>query len=99
MEGFLGLLEKLGNHISHIFENPGRKLKIFAKILYFALVIASIISAFKFGFFKYPIWVGETKTKFLPAVFFGLLILGPIVSYFLCLFIVVFGELVENSRK
>lgn len=90
-----------------MFENSGEKLKILAKILFVLNVIAFIVLAIVFGWEKETVsgWgsygrlYSDYETVFYPGRFFPFIIGGPLVSYFECLIIYAFGELVDNTEK
>ncbi len=79
-----------------MFNNPGEKIKKFAKILFWILCVAFVILAIVFGW-TYDIW--SSQIKFNPLSFFGLIIGGFVFSYILSLFLSAFGELVQNSHS
>lgn len=79
-----------------LFNNAGEKIKIVTFILFCLMSIACIVVGFLLFFdalnsyyvIKLKIWIG-----------LGLLFLGPVVCWALCLFPYGFGVLVENSDK
>lgn len=77
-----------------MFNNPGEKIKKFAKILFWILCIVFLVLTSVFGWD----WASYYK-EFRPGFFFGFLLGGPICSYILTLFLVAFGELVQNSES
>lgn len=74
-----------------LFENPGPKIKKMATILFWVETVSCVILAFVFGWDR-----GYRHTEFLPGIFFGFLIGGPLVSYCSALLLHGFGELVEK---
>ena len=87
-----------------MFENSGEKIVKVAKVLFWITVIASVILAFVLGWSKeYHSYHyssgGYYSNEFHPVYFFSLLIGYPLVSYISTLFIIAFGELVQNSQK
>ena len=87
-----------------MFENSGEKIVKVAKVLFWITVIASVILAFVLGWSKeYHSYYfgsgGYYSNEFHPVYFFSLLIGYPLVSYISTLFIIAFGELVQNSRR
>lgn len=87
-----------------MFENSGEKIVKVAKVLFWITVIASVILAFVLGWseeyhsYSYS-YGGYYRNEFHPVYFFSLLIGYPLVSYISTLFIIAFGELVQNSQK
>ena len=77
-----------------MFDNPGKKIMQISKIVFWIVTIVSVILAFVLGFEKY-----YYETEFYAGIFFTLLLGVPISTYVLTLFLVGFGELVENSKK
>lgn len=81
-----------------MFENPGSKIKIFAKILFWITIVAVVIAAFSLGWTEsYSRYYSRSEREFHAEIFFPILIGGGISSYLTCLFLSAFGELVENS--
>lgn len=68
-----------------MFENPGTKIKKISIVLFWLSVIVTVILAF----------VNMSSYDMLGAL--ALLIFGPIVCYISTLYLVAFGELVENT--
>lgn len=81
-----------------MFENPGEKIKKIGKIWFWISVVAYVILAFAFGWTEEYGYYGS-YTKFNAEIFFPLLIAGPLVSYISAIFLVAFGDLVENARS
>lgn len=72
-----------------MFDNPGKKIKVIAKILFWLVLIASIAAIIlEFRDNRHP----EIK----DVVYF---IIAPFAQWVTSLFLVAFGELVENSTK
>ena len=87
-----------------MFEEPGEKLKKLAVILFWGIMIVSVILAFTLGIegVHYTSSVSGlvyTTTVFHDVLFFSLLLGGPLGAYILGLVLSGFGELVENSEK
>lgn len=68
-----------------MFENPGTKIKKISTFLFWLSVIGTVILAFA-NMSSYDMLGG-----------LALLIFGPIVCYISTLYLVAFGELVENT--
>lgn len=77
-----------------MFDNPGKKIMQISKIVFWIVTIVSVILAFVLGFEKY-----YYSTEFYAGIFFSLFFGVPIMAYVSTLFLVGFGELVENSKK
>ena len=77
-----------------MFDNPGKKIMQISKIVFWIVTIVSVILAFVLGFEKY-----YYRTEFYAGIFFSLFFGVPIMAYVSTLFLVGFGELVENSKK
>ena len=76
-----------------MFENPGKKLKSFASILFCISAIGCVIGGISV--------INSGSTRYgNPLVGIGLVLIvgGVIVSYVMSLFIYGFGELIENSK-
>lgn len=69
-----------------MFTNPGAKIKLFSMVGFWVTSIACIISA--------AVYASENDANL---IFWLLLLIGPLASYISTLFLVGFGELVENS--
>ena len=88
-----------------MFDHPGEKLKNWATILFWINIIACIILALCLSISKTEVVTGyyshktETVTTFNHAVFWPMIIGGPIASYVFSLILYGFGELIENSEK
>lgn len=72
-----------------MFDNPGRKIQDIARVLFWLEIIGGVILGVVFG-----IATGDA-VGFL--VFFGILIATSVTAYITYLFLIAFGELVENS--
>lgn len=83
---------------SVMFDCPGKVIKKVAIVLFWVVTCIYVILAFLFGWEEVS-WYATTRSVFNPLTFFGLLIGGPISAYISTLFLVGFGELVENSSK
>ena len=86
-----------------MFENAGQKIKKIAIITFWIAVVASVILAFALGWEKeyhsyYFSSGGYYTTEFNAEYFFGFLIGVPLVMYIETLFLVAFGNLVENTQ-
>lgn len=81
-----------------MFENAGAKIKKIAIVFFWIAVVASVILAFVFGWSEYYSFY-EWHKEFEPALFFPILIGGPLCSYISTLFLVAFGDLVENTQR
>ena len=81
-----------------MFENPGVKIKAVSQIMFWLVTITSVILAFVLGIEKSGYGYYE-RTEFNAAIFFSFFIGGPLVAYISTLFLVGFGELVENSSE
>jgi len=77
-----------------MFDNPGKKIMQISKIVFWIVSLVSVILAFVLGFER-----DYYTTEFHAGIFFSLFFGGPIMNYVLTLFLVGFGELVENSKK
>jgi len=77
-----------------MFDNPGKKIMQISKIVFWIVTIVSVILAFVLGFEKH-----YYSTEFYAGIFFSLFFGVPIMAYVSTLFLVGFGELVENSKK
>ncbi|MBR4780936.1 MAG: hypothetical protein IK014_06220 [Lachnospiraceae bacterium] len=76
-----------------MFDYPGEKIKTVSKVMFWLETITCVVLAFVLG-------IKEGRygdTDFNAAIFFSFLIGGPLVAYISTLFLVGFGELVENS--
>jgi len=74
-----------------MFEDPGQKLKSFAKAAFWLTLIGSVILAFVFGIDRSG-WRNEIN-----ALLFLFPLCGSFTAYFEGLVLYAFGELVENS--
>ena len=72
-----------------MFNNPGEKIKSYAYALFALYVVIGLFVAFVVAF--------ELEEQEGLLAFFGILIGTAITAYISCLFLVAFGELVENS--
>ena len=89
-----------------MFENAGGKIRKIAIVNFWIVVVVSVILAFVLGFEEeyqeYHIYYygygGYTTTEFYAEYFFGFLIGVPLVMYIETLFLVAFGNLVENTQ-
>lgn len=68
-----------------MFTDPGKKIKILAKVLFAVITVINVILAFVFG----------TYTP----IFWPLLLGGPVFAYISSLFIYGFGQLIENTGR
>ena len=73
-----------------MFDNAGRKIEVFAMIAFWVLSVTSIVLAFVLGLMD-----GYLN----PAIFFPLLIGGPIVFYISSLILVGFARIVDDSEN
>lgn len=73
-----------------MFKDSSEKIRIVPVILFWLTVITSVILAFVFG------W---DKGDFMPAYFFPFFIGVPVSSYLITLFLVAFGDLMENTQR
>lgn len=87
-----------------MFENSGKKIKGISVAVFWVTVISSIILAFVFGWQEeyhsssyYS--SGRTVTVFEPLYFFTFGVGVPVASYVSTLFLVAFGELVQNAQR
>ena len=80
-----------------MFNDPGTKIKISAKILFWVGVVASVILAIVFGWEEHYSGYSKIWTEFKPILFFSLLIGGPISSYLSSLLLYGYGCLVESN--
>lgn len=72
--------------LDKLFENPGEKIKNYAKIMFIIECIAAIISAFV---------ASDELEEFGP--FIMVLLGGFVVAYITSLFMAAFGELVQSN--
>ena len=85
--------------VKNMFENPGGKIKRVAVIFFWLSVVGYLMLAFKFGWVEqWDLRRGVYK-EFQPLYFFGILILGSGFSYISALFMLGFGESVENIKE
>lgn len=87
-----------------MFENSGKKIKGISVAVFWITVISSIILAFVFGWQEeyHPSSYysgGRTVTVFEPLYFFTFGVGVPVASYVSTLFLVAFGELVQNAQR
>ncbi len=91
-----------------MLENPGKKIKSVAALVFWVMAIASVVLAFVVGIEREYVpghYAGSlylspyTDTHFHAGLFFSFLILGPLTAYVSALLLAGFGELVENSAK
>ena len=76
-----------------MFNNPSKKLKIIANIVFVIFVVFSFIMAFLFGRdYSY------SSYKFHFGFFILILIVSLIFDYVFCLLIYGFGQLIENTE-
>ena len=75
-----------------MFEDPGKKIKTVAKVLFVVQVIAAVVLAFVFGIER-----GHYSNYFHAGLFFLILIGGIIFAYISNLILYGFGAIVENS--
>jgi len=76
-----------------MFNNPGKKIKTLAKVMFWLILIACVISAVAIG--ASPYYVDEEVILAIAGIVVG----GFLVAYLSGLWISAFGELVENSTK
>lgn len=75
-----------------MFENPGRRIKRIATIVFTIISIACIVGAFFISLcFK--------DSEYSLLVFCVAMLAGPFLAYLQALLLYAFGELVENSTK
>ena len=77
-----------------MFNAPGAKIKKIAVVLFWIVVCSSVITSFIVGFDRY-----SYHTSFNAGLFFLFFLGIPLFQYVSTLFVVAFGELVENSGK
>lgn len=75
-----------------MFENPGRRIKRIATIVFIIISIACIVGAFFIS-----MCVKDSEYSLL--VFCVAMLAGPFLAYLQALLLYAFGELVENSTK
>jgi len=93
-------MEKIYTKVQTIFENPGKKIKTISIIVFCLVTVLCVILAFVLGMKYYPYYYGKNNhIEFNAPLFFGLLIGAPLTLYISTLFLVGFGDLVENSAK
>ena len=78
-----------------MFENPGKKLKKLAEILFILSVVGSVILAFVVGFTRDR--YGDLILRAGP--FFLVLLGGPVLSYVEYLVLYGFGTLIEKTER
>ncbi|MBR3084055.1 MAG: zinc ribbon domain-containing protein [Oscillospiraceae bacterium] len=76
-----------------MFDKPGEKIQGIAVMLFYGLLIASVVLAFVFGL--EDSW---GRTVFHAGVFFGILIGGAAYAYLMSLALYAFGSLVDNTE-
>ncbi len=81
-----------------MFENSGEKIKKIAIISFWIVVIASIILACVLGWTEEYSYYGRRYNAFHAEYFFPIIIGGPLSAYISSLFLVGFGDLVENIQ-
>lgn len=81
-----------------MFDNVGTKIKKVSIVLFYIVSLACLVLAFVLGFDSYYLF-GHHGVDFNAGIFFGFLVGGPVISYVSTLFLVGFGELVENSTR
>ena len=82
-----------------MFTDPGKKIKILAKVFFAVMTVASIILAFVFGTYSSYSFRSGSSTEFIHAIFWPLLLGGPLFAYISSLFIYGFGQLIENTGR
>ena len=81
-----------------MFSNPGSKIKKVSVVLFWFTICASVILALVFGIDTHYSWGREYSTVNWAVILLCLVVV-PVVSYITTIFLVGFGELVENSKK
>lgn len=76
-----------------MFDRPGEKIQNIAVVLFYCLLIVSVVLAFVFGL--EDSW---GRTIFHAGVFFGILIGGAAYAYLMSLSLCAFGRLVDNTE-
>lgn len=95
---------KISNALDRMFDNPGHKLKVLAKWLFFLTVIAAVVIAIEVGIQVEEIvdrWGDKIKNEYsfdIPLMI-EVILAGIGVAYFDSLLLTAFGELVMNSGK
>lgn len=96
--------EKTVGFINNLFDNPGKKIQNYSKILFVIISLCSILyglSNFRqtetsYSYYGYSSY---TSTTYNWIIFFIFVIVIPVSTYISSLFMCAFGELVENSHK
>lgn len=86
--------------MSNLFEKPGQKLKKWAKYLFILNCIGFAVMAIVLANQEYySSFYGRYYHEWNFGIFLGILVGGVLFSYFECLVLYGFGELIENSAK
>lgn len=81
-----------------MFTNSGSKIRTVAIVFFWVTVVVSAILAFSLGWTRVYSRYGD-YTEFNSAIFFGFLIGVPALSYISTLFLVAFGDLVDDMHN
>lgn len=86
--------------VKRMFENSAERLKKFAIALFWLSIAISVILAFVFGWETIEETFYTRSYKVFHAEYFFTFLIGcPLVSYISTLFLVAFGDLVENAQR
>lgn len=83
------------NFLKSLFDNPGKKIKTFAKIAFVIECIGAIIT----GIILFFVATFEYEDEILALVSLAVLFGGPCAAYMMTIFIYAFGELVDNTNS
>lgn len=79
-----------------MFRNSGKKIEVYAIVLFWVLTVTSILLAIVFGFeWNNP---HRYSREFQAPIFFALLIGGPLDAYLLSLLLTAFGKIAEVAE-
>lgn len=84
-----------------MFSNPGAKIKVFAKVLFWVISILCIVISIEFGWEEethYGIYHSYTSREFKPEIFFPFFFGGPIGAYLQSLIMCAFADVVEDVK-
>lgn len=83
----------------YLFDNPGEKLKTFAKVYFWLVAVSSIICAFAFGTYKGYSYYTHSTTREFSVMFLIYLFIGPLAGYLTALPLYGLGELITKSSQ
>lgn len=84
-----------------MFSNPGAKIKVFAKVLFWVISILCIVISIEFGWEEethYLMYHSYTSREFKPEIFFPFFFGGPLGAYLQGLIMCAFADMAEDIK-